>query len=345
MPTDENDQHIINPWDEHNQQLAMYAHPAGWKNPKPASRYNLVVIGAGTAGLVCAAGAAGLGAKVALIERHLMGGDCLNVGCVPSKALISASRAAAAVRDAGEFGVHIPDGVKTDFGKAMERMRRLRASIAPNDSVKRFTDLGIDVFIGSGRFVDTRTVEVGNERLSFKKAVIATGARASAPPIAGLDKVAYLTNETLFSLTELPKRLAVIGAGPIGCEMAQAFARFGSEVFLLETVHGILPREDSDASALVLESMVKDGVKLLCCGKELKLSRAEENGIRLTVDSHGKGYDEVFDQLLVAVGRSPNVEGLNLEQAGVVYTKKGIRVNDQLQTSNPDIYEIGRAHV
>ncbi len=144
-----------------------------------------MVIGAGTAGLVCAAGAAGLGAKVALIERHLMGGDCLNVGCVPSKALISASRAAAAVRDAGEFGVHVPDGVKVDFGQAMERMRRLRASIAPNDSVKRFTDLGIDVFIGAGRFVDSSTVEVGGERLSFKKAVIATGARASAPPIVG----------------------------------------------------------------------------------------------------------------------------------------------------------------
>jgi pyruvate/2-oxoglutarate dehydrogenase complex dihydrolipoamide dehydrogenase (E3) component len=341
MTKDGNNQHIIMPWDEYNQQLVRHVHPDGWKNPKPASRYNLVVIGAGTAGLVCAAGAAGLGAKVALIERHLMGGDCLNVGCVPSKALISASRAAAAVRDAGTFGVQVPDGVKVDFEQAMERMRRLRASIAPNDSIKRFTDMGIDVFIGAGRFVDSSTVEVGGDRLSFKKAVIATGARAAAPPIAGLDQVAYLTNETLFSLTGLPKRLAVIGAGPIGCEMAQAFARFGSEVFLLETVHGILPREDSDASALVLESMVKDGVKLLCCGKELKLFRADESGIRLTVDSHGKGYDEVVDRLLVAVGRSPNVEGLNLEQAGVVYTKKGVQVNDQLQTTNPDIYAAG----
>ncbi len=153
--------------------------------------------------------------------------------------------------------------------------------------------------------------------------------------------MAYLTNETLFSLTELPKRLAVIGAGPIGCEMAQAFARFGSEVFLLETVHGILPREDSDASALVLESMVKDGVKLLCCGKELKLSRADGGGIRLVVESHGKGYDLVVDRLLVAVGRSPNVENLGLEEAGVVYTKKGVQVNDQLQTTVPNIYAAG----
>ncbi|MBR9986933.1 MAG: FAD-dependent oxidoreductase [Desulfosarcina sp.] len=157
-----------------------------------------MVIGAGTAGLVCAAGAAGLGAKVVLIERHLMGGDCLNVGCVPSKAVIRAARVAAAVRDSSEFGVEVPDGVRIDFGQAMERMRRLRASIAPHDSVERFKDMGIDVFIGEGRFVDTHTVEVAGERLSFKKAVIATGARAAAPPIDGLDTVDYLTNETVF---------------------------------------------------------------------------------------------------------------------------------------------------
>lgn len=155
-----------------------------------------------------AAGAAGLGAKVALVERHLMGGDCLNVGCVPSKALIRAARSAAAIREAGKFGVHVPDGVKIYFGQAMERMRRLRASIAPHDSVKRFSELGIDVFIGDGRFIDPRTVDVAGRQLVFKKAVIATGARASAPPIPGLNEVPYLTNETLFSLTELPKRLA-----------------------------------------------------------------------------------------------------------------------------------------
>lgn len=332
---------IILPWDEHNQNLAAQVHPADWTNPKPASRYNLVVIGAGTAGLVSAAGAAGLGARVALVERHLMGGDCLNVGCVPSKALIGAARAAAAVRDAAEFGVRVPEGVRVDFGRVMERMRRLRASIAPNDSVKRFSELGIDVFIGGGRFVDSHTVEVAGEQLHFKKAVIATGARASAPPIPGLDQVEYLTNETLFSLTELPRRLAVIGAGPIGCEMAQSFARFGSEVFLVEATHGILPREDSDASELVLETMLKDGVKLLCCGEDLKLSKADGGRVRLTVESHGQGYDEVVDKLLVAVGRSPNVEALGLEAAGVAYSKKGIQVNDQLQTTQPDIFAAG----
>lgn len=341
MSKDGSDQNILAPWDSHNQQLAAHVHPADWKNPKPASRYNLVVIGAGTAGLVCAAGAAGLGAKVALIERHLMGGDCLNFGCVPSKALISASRAAAAVRDAGAFGVRIPDGVTLDFGQAMERMRRLRASIAPNDSVKRFTDLGIDVFIGAGRFVDSNTVEVGGERLSFKKAVIATGARAAAPFIEGLSDVPYLTNETIFSLTELPERLGVIGAGPIGCEMAQAFARFGSEVFLVKTKNGILPKEDRDAAGIVLASMLKDGVKLCCCGKALKLAKGDGNKIRIFEESHENAYDEVVDQLLIAVGRAPNVEDLGLEKAGVAFTGKGVQVNDQLQTSNPNIYAAG----
>lgn len=336
-----NSEVLLSPWDSFNQELAAQVHPPNWTNPKPASRYNLVVIGAGTAGLVSAAGAAGLGAKVALIERHLMGGDCLNVGCVPSKALIGAARAAAVVRDGAEFGVQVPDGVRVDFGKAMERMRRLRMSIAPRDSAQRFSDLGIDVFIGEGRFADFHTVEVEGEKLRFKKAVIATGARAAAPPIPGLEEVEYLTNETLFSLTELPKRLGVIGAGPIGCEMAQTFARFGSEVFLVESLHGILPKEDRDAAGLVLESMIHDGVKLLCCGKDLKLCRADDGRIRLAVESHGQGYDVVIDKLMVAVGRSPNVEGMNLETAGVAYSNKGVQVNDRLQTTSPDIYAAG----
>ncbi len=336
-----NENPMIRPWDRFNQDLAANVHPPDWTNPQPAARYNLVVIGAGTAGLVSAAGAAALGAKVALVERHLMGGDCLNVGCVPSKALIGAARAAAAVRNAAEFGVHVPEGVRVDFGQAMERMRRLRASIAPNDSARRFSDLGIDVFIGEGRFTDAHTVAVAGERLRFKKAVIATGARASAPPIAGLDEVEFLTNETLFSLTELPQRLAVIGAGPIGCEMAQSFARFGSEVLLVETTHGILPREENDASSLVLDSMLKDGVRLLCCGKNLKLSKADAGKVHLTVESHGQRYDEVVDELLIAVGRSPNVEGLGLEAAGVMYSPKGVQVNDRLQTTQPDIYAAG----
>jgi pyruvate/2-oxoglutarate dehydrogenase complex dihydrolipoamide dehydrogenase (E3) component len=351
----------VQPWDAHNQRLVSNVHPPDWKNPTPAPRYNLVVIGGGTAGLVTAVGAAGLGAKVALIEKHLMGGDCLNVGCVPSKALIRAARAVAAVREAAEFGVVFPSVAadasplhsspgevgadsrrlpQVDFGKVMERMRRLRADISPHDSARRFTELGVDVFLGEGKFTGPDTVEVGGQTLRFAKAVIATGARAAAPPIPGLKDVPYLTNETLFSLTELPKRLGVIGAGPIGCEMAQCFARFGSEVSLVEAEHGILPREDRDAAQIVLETMQSDGVKLLCCGRDLQLAK-DSNGVRMRVGSHGKDHDVLVDQLLVAVGRAPNVEGLGLETVGVGFDRKGVKVDDRLRTANPRIYACG----
>ncbi|MFA6543050.1 MAG: mercuric reductase [Limisphaerales bacterium] len=330
----------LQPWDEHNRKLYAHVHPPDWVNPTPAPRYNLVVIGGGTAGLVTAAGAAGLGAKVALVEKHLLGGDCLNVGCVPSKALLRAARAAAEVRRAGEFGVRVSGEISVDFPAVMERMRRLRADISPHDSAARFRELGIDVFIGSAKFIGPDTVRVGEHSLRFAKAVIATGARAAAPPIPGLKDVPYLTNETLFSLTELPKRLGIIGAGPIGCEMAQAFARFGAEVFLVEATHGILPREDRDAAGIVQAALLRDGVKLLCCGKDLKLAK-DPNGVRLQVESHGQGYDVLVDQLLVAVGRAPNVEGLGLETVGVEFDQKGVKVNDRLQTANPRIFACG----
>lgn len=334
----------IPPMDEHNATLVANVHPPDWKNPTPDGPYNLVVIGAGTAGLVTAAGAAGLGAKVALIERHLMGGDCLNVGCVPSKGLIAAARAAHAATSGGaDLGIKVdPDGVEIDFPAVMERMRKLRAGISQHDSAKRFTELGVDVFIGQASFIDSQTVAVGDQRLAFRKAVICSGARADAPSIPGLGEVDYLTNENLFNLTELPKRLGIIGAGPVGCEMAQAFARLGSEVLLVEATHGILPREDPEASEIVRQALVADGVQLLCCGRELKLAKAENGaGVRLRVESHGQSYDEQVDQLLVSVGRTPNIEGLELEKAGVEYEKWGIKVNDHLQTTQPHIYAAG----
>ena len=327
------------PKDEHNRTLEANVHPPDWSNPTPSGRYNLVVIGAGTAGLVTAAGAAGLGAKIALIERSLMGGDCLNVGCVPSKGVISAARVAATVKNASEFGVEVPDGVNVDFAAVMERMRKLRARISPNDSAARFRDLGIDVYFGQGRFIDSNSIDVDGTTLNFKRAVIATGARAAAPPIAGLEGVEYLTNESVFSLTELPRRFGIIGAGPIGCELAQSFAQLGSEVFLVESEHGILPREDREAAEIVQKAMVRDGVKLLCCGRNLVIKN--EGGIRLTVQSHDQGYDEQIDALLVAVGRAPNVENLNLEGVGVDFDKKGVKVNDRMQTTNPRIYAAG----
>lgn len=331
----------ILPQDEYDQKLVSNVHPADWVNPVPSGKYNLVVIGAGTAGLVTAAGAAGLGAKVALIERHFMGGDCLNVGCVPSKAIISAARAAAAVRGAGAFGVNVPSGTEVDFPKVMERMRKLRSDISPHDSAKRFTDLGIDVFLGQGKFIDSRTVTVGDTKLSFSKAVICTGARASAPPIDGIDSVPYLTNENIFALTELPKRLGIIGAGPIGCELAQTFARFGSEVFLVEVAPGILIKDDPDAADIIKKQLLRDGVKILCSGKNLELSPANGGGARMNVESEGKDYDLNVEQILVAAGRAPNVEGLDLEKAGVEYSKKGVTIDDRFRTTNKRIYAAG----
>jgi pyruvate/2-oxoglutarate dehydrogenase complex dihydrolipoamide dehydrogenase (E3) component len=338
------DESLMLPDDEHNQRLVANVHPAGWVNPEPSGRYNMVVIGAGTAGLITAVIAASLGAKVALIEKHLMGGDCLNVGCVPSKGVIRAARAWADLRKAEEFGIHIPPGVKYDFGAAMARMRKLRARISHNDSAQRYTKLGVDVYIGSGRFAGPDSIQVegpaGNRTLSFVKAAICTGARASAPQIPGLLEAGYLTNETVFSLTELPPRLAVIGAGPIGCELAQSFARFGSQVSLIEAQHGILPNEDRDAAQIVEQQMVKDGVQLLCCGKDLKVSRVD--GVkRLRVDSHGQQYDVAVDEILVGVGRTPNVEGLGLDAVGVEFDKNGVKVNGRLQTSNPRIFAAG----
>jgi len=332
--------HVVAPWDTHNQALVGHVHPGDWVNPEPAARYNLVVVGAGTAGLVTAAGAAGLGAKVALIEREYMGGDCLNVGCVPSKALIRAGRALVDVREAGAFGVQVPPGARVDFPAVMERMRRLRARISKADSAARFRGLGVDVFFGQGRFSGPDAVEVGGRTLRFRKAVVATGARAAALPIPGLASAGYLTNETVFALTELPRRLAVIGAGPVGCELAQAFARFGSQVHLIEALHGILPNEDRQAAEIVHRSLTRDGITLLCCASNLRVGKGQE-GKGLSLESHDHHYDVTVDEILVGGGRSPNVEGLGLEQVGVAFDKGGVKVNDRLQTTNPRIYAAG----
>ncbi len=328
------------PLDEHNELLVRNVHPPDWTNPTPSGRYNMVVVGAGTAGLVTAAGAAGLGAKVALIERDLLGGDCLNVGCVPSKALLRCARAYADVRDAHRYGVNVPDGFGVDFPAVMERMRRLRAGISRHDSAERFRDLGIDVFIGEARFTGRDSVEVGGQTLQFSKACIATGARAAALPIQGLAEAGYLTNETVFSLTELPRRLAVIGAGPIGCELAQAFARFGSEVTLIEAETQILIREDRDAAERIEQALVRDGLRIQCCGKTASVRREGDEKILETEGKDGRQELRV-DEVLVGVGRAPNVEGLGLKEADVEFDRAGVKVDEQLRTSNPRIYAAG----
>ncbi|MXX11534.1 MAG: mercuric reductase [Nitrospira sp. SB0667_bin_9] len=329
------------PMDEFNRQLIDNVHPPSWINPTPKGRYNIVVIGAGTAGLVTAVVAAGLGAKAALIERHLMGGDCLNVGCVPSKGVIRASRAWSAVNRAAAFGVTVLDGVKTDFETAMARMRKLRARLSLVDSAHRFTSLGVDVFMGAGRFTGKHTIDVDGATLEFAKAAVCTGARAAAPPIHGLEAAGYLTNETVFSLTQLPRRLAVIGAGPIGCEMAQAFARFDSRVSLFEQTGHILPREDADAAEIVQTQMTTDGVTFIF---DSQIASVESRGQEkvLHYNYRGEQHELAVDEIFVGVGRAPNVEGLGLETAGVEYDARiGVKVNSRLQTTNPDVYAAG----
>ncbi len=334
-------QNLILPQDEFNEELINNVHPPQWQNPTPSGRYNLVIIGAGTAGLVTAAIASALGAKVALIERHLMGGDCLNVGCVPSKGVIRAAKAWNAVKEATKFGLHVPPNLERDFGKAMARMRKLRAKISHVDSAHRYTKLGVDVYVGNGQFTGSDTVEVNGTTLQFSKAVICTGARAAAPPIPGLEDAGYLTNETVFSLTDLPPRIGIIGAGPIGCEMAQSFARFGSEVFLFERSDHVLPREDSDAAAVVQAQMKEDGVQFVFDSQVQSIEQRNNDKV-IKYETNGTMQEIVVDEILVGVGRAPNVEGLGLEKMGVEFDpRSGVKVNARLQTTNPKIYAAG----
>ncbi len=329
------------PDDVHNRALLQNVHPPGWRNAEPARRYTLVVVGGGTAGLVTAAGAAGLGARVALVERHLLGGDCLNVGCVPSKAVIRSSRVVADLREAAALGVKVPDGVTVDFGAVMERMRRVRAEISPHDSAWRFNrELGVDVFLAEAAFTGPDAVAVDGRVLRFAKAVIATGSRPSFPPIPGLVEAGSLTNETIFDLTERPPRLAVVGGGPIGCELAQAFRRLGSEVTLLSDVPQLLPREDPDAAEIVRQALLQDGVRLALGVAIVDVTRVGAQKV-LRYREAGREDTLATDEILVATGRMPNVEGLGLEAAGVRCTPEGIVVDDHLRTTNPRIYAAG----
>ncbi len=327
--------------DPHDAELLANAHPPDWTNPAPARRYNLVVVGGGTAGLVTAVGAAGLGAKVALVERHLLGGDCLNAGCVPSKALLRSARFYADLRHGGAFvGTALPPS-DADFTAAMERMRRLRANLSQNDSAERLRRLGVDVFLGDARFVDGRTVEVAGARLAFKKAVIATGTHAAHPPIAGCAESGYLTNETVFNLTARPRRLLVIGGGPLGCELAQAFARLGSEVIIANREPYFLPGEERDAAEILADALRRDGiqVRLDTQVREIVTRNGEKHATLVSYD----WVDTVaVDEVVIGVGRVPNVDGLGLAAAGVAYDRgRGVHVNDFMQTTNRRIYAAG----
>lgn len=329
------------PGNEFDDQRLALVHPPAWKNPSPRDRYHLVVIGAGTAGLVTAAGAAGLGAKVALIEKGAMGGDCLNVGCVPSKAIIASARRARVCRESRDWGVSSKE-VEVDFAAVMNRMRQLRAGISPHDSAGRFQSLGVDVFFGTAKFVSPSALVIDESlKIGFRKAVICTGARAAVPAIPGLKEVGYQTNESIFSLAELPKRLLVVGGGPIGCELAQAFALFGSTVTLVDQAEHILSRELPEAAALVAAQMRRDGVQLLGGSKLLRFE-SDSGARRVVIQREGKEQSIEFDEVLVATGRAPNVHGLGLEQASVKFDpRRGVETDRRLRTTNSRIYAAG----
>jgi len=327
---------------DHNAALLDNVHPRSWPDPDPTGVvYDIIAIGAGAAGLVSAKQTARRGGRSALIEAHLHGGDCLNVGCVPSKALIRCARAIKDAKNAASLGIHVGE-VKVDFPFIMERMRKLRARIAPNDALTLTSKVGADVFQGKGRFTGEHTIEVNGKTLHFKKAVVATGGQPRVPPIPGLDKVPFVTNKTLFNLSELPRRM-IVGAGPIGIEMAQAFALFGSEVTVLDVGAKVLPREEPEAAAIIEAALREDGVTFYCGIKDLNFSSdSPKISTANFVCSDGTSSSLDADCLLVATGRAPNVQGIGLEEAKVEYDPRfGIPVNDLMVTSNPDIYAIG----
>ena len=315
--------------------------PPDWVNPIPAPCYNLVVIGAGTAGLVAAAIASNLGAKVALIEKRLMGGDCLNFGCVPSKALIRASKAYNEISGCSRFGLEVDGPLVVNTSSVMKWVRSVRSVVSVNDSVQRFTQLGVDVFIGEATFAGPKQVYVGDSTLNFRKAVICTGTNPFIPDIPGLIQDACLTNETVFELDSIPERLAVIGAGPVGCELAQAFSRLGSKVTLFHKHSRILEKEDEETSDILQNRFVK-------CGIELKLKTvfseiSHQSSSRTISFLHDSEIQKIeVDEIIVASGRKPAIEDLNLEKAAVTFdSRKGILVNDYLQTSNQNIFAAG----
>jgi pyruvate/2-oxoglutarate dehydrogenase complex dihydrolipoamide dehydrogenase (E3) component len=325
--------------DEFTRQFQEDLFPSGWKNPKPVTKYDLLVVGAGPGGMTAATLARGLNAQVAIVEKEHFGGECASYGCIPSKAMLRSSRLADEIRHAAEFGFEIPNNWKVDFGRIMRRVHRLQATISPHDSPEHFKNLGIDVFLGTGRFIGPNQLEVGGQIITFKKAIIATGTQPVPTKIPGLSESDYLTNQTIFQLSTLPPRLGVIGGGPISCELSQAFLRFGSQVTLITNGLTLLPKDDPIASDRLQKVFEKEGMRIFTRSEVQRVEKKGKEKI-LYLDRDSKGIS--VDEILVAIGRAPAVEGLNLEQAGVSYdTHKGISTNEFLQTTNPDIYAIG----
>jgi pyruvate/2-oxoglutarate dehydrogenase complex dihydrolipoamide dehydrogenase (E3) component len=314
---------------------------ASWSNPLPRRPYHLLIVGAGPAGLAAARVAIGRGARVALIERDLLGGVCLNDGCIPSKTLIRTSRLYREMRDAEDLGGRTPGGIIVDFPAVMERVRRVRARLARREPVERLIAMGIDVYWGEARFAGRDSVVVGGTTLRFKTALIATGARPARPPIPGLEEVGYLTYENVFDLTELPNRLLVIGGGPVGCELAQAFARLGSRVTIVQDEPMFLGHEERDAAQLLSDALARDGIEIHLDTQTIRV-RVEGDDTIADLVRDDTTHEVAVDRILVGVGTAANVRDLGLEAAGVAYDPAdGIPVDDFLRTTNPRIFAAG----
>jgi pyruvate/2-oxoglutarate dehydrogenase complex dihydrolipoamide dehydrogenase (E3) component len=315
--------------------------PSGWRNPTPRGSYRLLVIGAGPAGLMAARSAAALGASVALIEGYQLGGNCINIGCIPSKTIIRSAVLYAEMRDAESFGVRPPPRVVIDFSAVMARMRRIRERLSRVDTPARLADAGIDLYFGRAGFVGRDAVEVGDIRLRFDKALIATGSRALLPKIQGLTEAGYLTNESVFELQTLPASLLVVGGGPLGCELAQAFARFGARTLISHREPLFLPTEERDAAQMVSDALARDGVEIHLNSQVVSV-RQEGGRKHVELVSQGEVATTVVDEILTGIGRLSAVLGLGLETAGVEYDPvAGIAVNNFLCTTNPRIYAAG----
>jgi pyruvate/2-oxoglutarate dehydrogenase complex dihydrolipoamide dehydrogenase (E3) component len=317
--------------------------PEDWENPAPRNAYDLVIVGAGPAGLAAAELASRLGFSVALIERNRLGGNSLNVGSVPSKAIIRTARVYDTMRDAEEFGASVPHEPAVEFGKVMARMRRIRTRIAEYHSVHELTALGVDIFFGAARFGSADTLLVDGAPVHFKKAIIASGARPKVPDIPGLDQTGYRTSTTIFEMPALPKRLAVVGGGPLGCELAQAFCGLGSKVTIVQNDPKFLPREERDAAEILSRAMARDGVEIRLNTTVVGARRENGSKILETVNNEIEGEIQA-DEILLSVGRAPNVEDLNLEAAGVAFdADRGMEIDDFLRSTNPNVYAAGDA--
>ncbi|WP_155803308.1 mercuric reductase [Bordetella sp. FB-8] len=321
--------------------MMINAQPPGWRNPRPPARYRFLVIGGGPAGLMAARTAAAMGARVALIEAHLIGGISANNGCIPSKTLIRTAQAYAMMREAPRYGALRPCEISVDFPAAMVRMRRIRERLVRIDSPAKLAAAGIDLYFGHAHFVGPDSVDVDGIKLRFGKALIATGSRAMLPEIEGLEKAGFLNNETIFDLQELPASLLVVGGGPLGCELAQAFARFGTRTLISHREPLFLPAEERDAAQMVSDALARDGVEIHLNSQP---TRVREQDGRKHVDllNEGNTATTVVDHILTGIGRLPAVEGLCLAAAGIQYDEvTGIHVDDFLRTSNSHVYAAG----